>query len=69
MGHHQILIIIGEKDIYYIQGAIEEIQDKSDIEIEILLDANHSLDADLISTSMSIRILNQLIEKLEEFLE
>lgn len=69
MGYRQTLIIIDKKDIYYIQGAIEEIQGKFDIEIEILPDANHSLDVAPINTSMSIRILNQVIEELEDFLE
>ncbi|MGQ3380755.1 alpha/beta hydrolase [Priestia endophytica] len=68
MGHHQTLIIIGEKDVHYIPGAIEKIKDKSNIEIEVLPHANHSLDADPMSTSMSIGILDQVTEKVEEFL-
>ncbi len=67
-GDHQTLIIIGEKDVHYTQEAIENIQDKSNIEIEVLPNANHSLDANPTSTSMSIRILNQVTEKIEEFL-
>ncbi|QIZ08617.1 alpha/beta hydrolase [Priestia megaterium] len=69
MTKHSSLIVIGEKDAHYIPSKIESIENKTNIKIETIPNANHSLDMEPFNTSMSITALEKVMKKLGDFLK
>lgn len=65
---HSAFIVIGEKDPHFISTKINGLLKKSNIKLEIVPNANHSLDIEPFNTELSIDVLNKVIRKLDEFL-
>jgi hypothetical protein len=66
--NHSSFIVIGEKDSHYILSRIEAIENKPNIKIEIVPNANHSLDIEPFNTLNSITALEEVMKRLDEFL-
>lgn len=62
---HQGLVVIGDKDHHYNSNQIYQLN-KSNLEIEVVQNANHSLDVGAFETTNSILALSKVIEKLKE---
>ncbi|MGG0847138.1 alpha/beta hydrolase [Peribacillus simplex] len=67
--HHSVHIIIGEKDHHYIPGKIQMIETKTNISMDKVPYANHSLDSEPLNTSRSITMLEGVMKRMEEFLK
>lgn len=67
--NHSALIVIGDKDTHYIPSKIQVIENKTNIKIEKVPNANHSLDIEPFNTSSSIAALENVIKRLDEFLK
>ncbi|WP_353617860.1 alpha/beta hydrolase [Bacillus sp. B4EP4a] len=67
--NHSAHIVIGEKDHHYIPGKIERIENKSNISMDKIPHANHSLDIEPLNTSRSITMLEGVMNRMEEFLK
>lgn len=63
--HHEGLLVIGDKDHQYNARQIDQL-DQSNLKIEIVKNANHSLNVGEFETENSIVALSRVIEKLEE---
>ncbi|WP_141430434.1 alpha/beta hydrolase [Bacillus sp. 03113] len=64
-----ILLVIGEKDHHYISSKIEAIENKANIIVEKVPNANHSLDIEPFNTFMSITAVEMVMKRLDEFLK
>ncbi|GGP08127.1 alpha/beta hydrolase [Oceanobacillus neutriphilus] len=62
---HQGLLIIGDKDHHYNPIQISQLT-KTNLELDVVQNANHSLDIDTFDASHSITALSKVIEKLQE---
>ncbi|MBD1383596.1 hypothetical protein [Metabacillus arenae] len=60
---------MGEKDTHYIPSKIEAIENKTNIKIEKVPNANHSLDNEPFNTLMSISALEKVMKRLDDFLK
>lgn len=67
--NHSTLIVIGEKDPHYISRKIQEIENKTNIKIEKVPNANHSLDIEPFNTSKSITVLENVMKRIDKFLK
>lgn len=65
---HQGLLVIGDKDPHFNSNKIEQLSN-SNLKIEIVQDANHSLDIEEFHTTNSILALSRIVEKLQEALK
>ncbi|MGN4422364.1 alpha/beta family hydrolase [Bacillus cereus group sp. MYBK30-1] len=63
--HHEGLLVIGDKDHQYNARQIDQLE-QSNLKIEIVKNANHSLNVGEFETENSIVALSRVIEKLEE---
>lgn len=63
--HHEGLLVIGDKDHQYNANQIEQL-DQSNLKIEVVKNANHSLNVGEFETENSIVAIAKVIEKLEE---
>lgn len=66
--NHEGLLVIGDKDHQYNASQIEQL-DQSNLEIEVVKNANHSLNVGEFETENSITAIAKIIEKLEETIE
>ncbi|PGO22381.1 alpha/beta hydrolase [Bacillus cereus] len=64
--HHDGLLVIGDKDHQYNANQMEQL-DQSNLKIEIVKNANHSLNVGEFETENSIAAIAEVIEKLKEF--
>ncbi|PFD39308.1 alpha/beta hydrolase [Bacillus cereus] len=62
---HERLLVIGDKDHQYNARQIDQLE-QSNLKIEIVKNANHSLNVGEFETENSISALSRVIEKLEE---
>ncbi|KMN43217.1 alpha/beta family hydrolase [Bacillus sp. LK2] len=62
--HHEGLLVIGDKDHQYNANQIEQL-DQSNLKIEVVKNANHSLNVGEFETENSISALSRVIEKLK----
>jgi hypothetical protein len=62
---HQGLLIIGENDPHYNTNQIEELS-KSNLQLEVIQNANHHLDIGEFETTNSIFALSRVMEILQE---
>lgn len=62
---HQGLLIIGDKDHHYNPLQISQLI-KTNLELDVVQNANHSLDVDTFDAGQSITALSKIIEKLRE---
>lgn len=69
ISNHSALIVIGEKDTHYFPGKIDAFENKSNIKIEKVPNANHSLNTEPINTLMSTIVLQEVMKKLDEFIK
>ncbi|WP_174732127.1 alpha/beta hydrolase [Mesobacillus harenae] len=67
--NHSAFIAIGENDPNYILDRIQAIEDKTNIIIQNVPNANHSLDMEPFDTIKSITGLGEVMSRLEEFLK
>lgn len=67
--NHTSLIVIGEKDAHYIPSKVEKIEKKTNINIEKVPNANHSLDIEPFHTNMSIATLQKVMTRIEDLLK
>jgi hypothetical protein len=67
--NHSALIVIGERDNHYITSKIETLGCNNYIKIEKVPNANHSLDIEPFNTTMSITVLEKVMERLKSFLK
>ncbi|MBK3495040.1 alpha/beta hydrolase [Viridibacillus sp. YIM B01967] len=65
---HQGLLVIGDKDPHFSSNQIEQLSN-SNLKIEIVQNANHSLDIEEFDTTNSILALSRVVEKLQEALK
>ncbi|PFZ06436.1 alpha/beta hydrolase [Bacillus pseudomycoides] len=63
--HHQGLLVIGDKDHYYNANQIDQLS-KSNVTIDIIQNANHSLNVGEFETTNSILAVSRVMEKLQE---
>ncbi|MFB5253851.1 alpha/beta hydrolase [Bacillus mycoides] len=63
--HHDGLLVIGDKDHQYNANQMEQL-DQSNLKIEIVKNANHSLNVGEFETENSITAIAKIIEKLKE---
>ncbi|KFN01603.1 alpha/beta hydrolase [Bacillus clarus] len=61
--HHEGLLVIGDKDHQYNANQIEQL-DQSNLKIEVVKNANHSLNVGEFETENSIVAISRVIEKL-----
>ncbi|WJE56279.1 alpha/beta hydrolase [Bacillus mycoides] len=66
--HHDGLLVIGDKDHQYNASQMERLE-QSNLKIEIVKNANHSLNVGEFETGNSITVIAKIIEKLEETIE
>ncbi|RLQ94596.1 alpha/beta family hydrolase [Falsibacillus albus] len=62
---HQGLIVIGDKDLHYNPDQIDRLSD-SNLKIEVVQHADHSLDIGEFDAANSIIVLSKLMERLQE---
>ena len=62
---HQGLLVIGDKDHHYNSNQIDQLS-KSNLKIDVVQNANHSLDVGEFETTNSILTLSRIMEKLQE---
>ncbi|KEK25980.1 hypothetical protein [Bacillus gaemokensis] len=62
---HQGFLVIGDKDPHFNSNQIEQLS-KSNFKIEVIQNANHSLDIGEFETTNSILALSRVLEKLQE---
>lgn len=62
---HQGLLVIGDKDPHFNSNQIEKLSN-SNLKIEVIQNANHSLDIGEFKTTNSILALSMVMEKLQE---
>lgn len=62
---HKGLFVIGDKDHYYNSNQIDELR-KSTLKVDVVHNANHSLDIGEFETTNSILALSRVMEKLQE---
>ncbi|PFJ87334.1 alpha/beta hydrolase, partial [Bacillus cereus] len=62
---HDGLLVIGDKDHQYNAGQIEQL-DQSNLKIEVVKNANHSVNIGGFETENSIEAIAKVIEKLKE---
>ena len=62
---HDGLLVIGDKDHQYNAGQIEQL-DQSNLKIEVVKNANHSVNIGEFETENSIEAIAKIIEKLKE---
>ncbi|MEK4913270.1 alpha/beta hydrolase [Bacillus sp. FSL E2-8887] len=65
---HEGLLVIGDKDHQYNASQMERLE-QSNLKIEIVKNANHSLNVGEFETDNSITVIAKIIEKLEETIE
>jgi hypothetical protein len=65
---HQGLLVIGDKDHHFNSSKIEQLSN-SNLKIEVVQNANHSLDIVDSDTTNSILALSRVVEKLQETLK
>ncbi|PEE36317.1 alpha/beta hydrolase [Bacillus pseudomycoides] len=63
--HHQGLLVIGDKDHYYNSNQIDQLS-KSNLKIDVVPNANHSLNVGEFETTNSILAVSRVMEKLQE---
>ncbi|MBO1580471.1 alpha/beta family hydrolase [Bacillus sp. XF8] len=63
--HHQGLFVIGDKDHYYNANQIDQLS-KSNVTIDVIQNANHSLNVGEFETAHSISVVSRVMEKLQE---
>ena len=63
--HHQGLFVIGDKDHYYNANQIDQLS-KSNLVIDVIQHANHSLNVGEFETTNSILAVSRVMEKLQE---
>lgn len=63
--HHDGILVIGDKDHQYNAGQIEQL-DQSNLKIEVVKNANHSVNIGEFETENSIEAIAKVIEKLKE---
>ncbi|OHX30866.1 alpha/beta hydrolase [Bacillus mycoides] len=63
--HHDGFLVIGDKDHQYNASQMERLE-QSNLKIEIVKNANHSLNVGEFETDNSITVIAKVIEKLEE---
>ncbi|MEN1936346.1 alpha/beta hydrolase [Paenibacillus sp. 102] len=63
--HHEGLLIIGDKDHYYNANQLDQLI-KSTVTIDVIQNANHSLNVGEFETANSILALSRVMEKLQE---
>ncbi len=63
--HHQGLFVIGDKDHYYNANKIEQLS-KSNVTIDVIPNANHSMNVGEFETAHSISAVSRVMEKLQE---
>ncbi|MGO0062489.1 alpha/beta hydrolase [Brevibacillus fluminis] len=68
MSNHLALIVIGNRDTHYITSKIQAIENKPNIRIEEIPNANHSLDIEPTNTLDSILALEKVLKSIGEFL-
>jgi hypothetical protein len=61
---HKGLLVIGDKDQHYNSNQIDQLS-KSNLEIDVVQNANHSLDVGVFETTNSILALSKVMEKLQ----
>lgn len=62
---HEGILVIGDKDHQYNAGQIEQL-DQSNLKIEVVKNANHSVNIGEFETENSIEAIAKIIEKLKE---
>ncbi|HHK5535437.1 TPA: alpha/beta hydrolase [Bacillus mobilis] len=63
--HHEGLLVIGDKDHQYNADQIDQLH-KTNIQIEVVKNANHSVNVGGLETENSIEAIANIIEKLKE---
>ncbi|MFF1992056.1 alpha/beta hydrolase [Bacillus mycoides] len=63
--HHEGLLVIGDKDHQYNAGQIEQLE-QSNLKIEVVKNANHSVNIRGFETENSIEAIAKVIEQLKE---
>ncbi|KWU62616.1 hypothetical protein AWW70_14440 [Bacillus mycoides] len=66
--HHDGLLVMGDKDHQYNASQIEQL-DQSNLKIEVVKNANHSLNVGEFETENSITVIAKMIGKLEEIIK
>jgi hypothetical protein len=62
---HQGLLVIGDKDHHYNLNQINQLSN-SNLKIDVIQNANHSLDIGELQTTNSILVLSKIMERLQE---
>ncbi|RAN77377.1 alpha/beta hydrolase [Bacillus sp. SRB_331] len=66
--HHDGILVMGDKDHQYNASQIEQL-DQSNLKIEVVKNANHSLNVGEFETENSITVIAKMIGKLEEIIK
>jgi hypothetical protein len=61
------LLVIGDKDPYYKEEQLQQLR-SSNLEVEVIHDANHSLSVGEFETTKSIAALSKVMRKIEEMI-
>lgn len=65
LSHHEGLLVIGDKDHQYNADQIDQLH-KTNLQIEVVKNANHSVNVGGLETENSIKAIAKIIEKLKE---
>lgn len=63
------LMVIGEKDSHFIPEKISKLANNPNIQIETVPHANHSLDIEPFNTAKSIHVLQEIMGKIDNFIQ
>ncbi|RDY70075.1 alpha/beta hydrolase [Halobacillus trueperi] len=65
----ELLIFVGDEDHHYIKSVVESLESRTNIRMEVLKNANHSLDVSGGDTASSIEVMKRVVESIGTFVK
>ena len=65
---NDILVVIGDKDSHYIDEKIVKLQQRENIDVLEIANANHSLEIEPTNTVASLKAMSEILEKISNFI-
>ncbi|MGR9049687.1 alpha/beta family hydrolase [Halobacillus faecis] len=65
----EVLVFVGDQDHHYIKDVVENLQRRANVRIELLEDADHSLEIAGMDTSRSIEVMKKVVASIGVFIK
>lgn len=65
---NKAFVAIGDSDPHYMKEKIDSLEGKKNLKIKVISNANHALEVEPIRTAQSIKIIQEILDELNEFL-